>query len=105
MNQLSSLTTILVVIAILLTANISHTEQINIPIGTQGDTIDNAIILPKRGETLTTVIKQWGEPVSLGEPIGEPPIRKATYAGFSVVFENDLVIHTVLTHTASKLEQ
>lgn len=43
-----------------------------------------------------SVRARWGEPQSVRGPVGEPPISQWRYPGFTVYFERDRVIHTVL---------
>jgi hypothetical protein len=50
---------------------------------------------PSRGLSSKSVISAFGEPLSRSGPVGNPPISKWSYEGFSVFFEDDLVITTV----------
>ena len=50
---------------------------------------------PKRGSTMTEVEKHFGAPVEKHATVGQPPITRWDYAGFSVFFEHDRVIHSV----------
>ncbi len=43
-----------------------------------------------------SVEEKFGAPESIKGPVGEPPISVWEYSGYSVYFEYDLVIHTVL---------
>ena len=57
---------------------------------------------PKRGLTMGEVEKQYGAPVSRHPAVGggspqRPPITRWDYSGFSVFFEGDRVIHSVVT--------
>lgn len=58
---------------------------------------DSAVQRPKRGSTMADVEKHFGSPVEKHATIGEPPITRWDYAGFSVFFEHDRVIHAVAT--------
>jgi hypothetical protein len=56
---------------------------------------------PKRGSTMSEVEKRFGAPVSRHATVGgnsphQPPITRWDYNGFSVVFERDRVIDTVV---------
>ena len=51
---------------------------------------------PRRGEAMDSVERRFGTPESVRAPVGEPPITRWQYAGFTVVFEHDRVIHTVV---------
>lgn len=71
-------------------------ETIRLPIGHQSQTWDGS--LPKRGTTKSEVESQFGQPQSTDGPTGEPPIYFWEYADFTVYFESDRVIHSVVKH-------
>ncbi|MBN1239982.1 MAG: hypothetical protein JXB36_15880 [Gammaproteobacteria bacterium] len=50
---------------------------------------------PARGMTMTRVEAAFGAPTSRRAAIGDPPITRWDYPGFSVYFEYDHVIHAV----------
>ncbi len=50
---------------------------------------------PARGTSMKAVEARFGAPQSRSEAVGQPPISRWDYAGFSVFFEFDKVIHTV----------
>lgn len=51
---------------------------------------------PVNGQNMQTVRTRFGEPTSTRGPVGEPPISVWTYPGFSVYFEHDLVLNSVV---------
>ncbi len=51
---------------------------------------------PKRGSTMGEVEKHFGAPVTRHPTVGQPPITRWDYNGFSVFFEHDRVIHAVV---------
>ncbi|SEK21064.1 hypothetical protein [Ectothiorhodospira marina] len=51
---------------------------------------------PVRGMHQRTVVQRFGEPLSRHPTVGEPPITRWDYEGFSVIFEGRHVIHTVV---------
>jgi hypothetical protein len=55
------------------------------------------ITRPKRGITMGEVEKQFGAPVTRHPAVGQPPITRWDYNGFSVFFERDRVIDAVAT--------
>ena len=59
-----------------------------------------AIDVPRNGITMAKVRQQYGQPASEHPAVGEPPITRWDYAGYSVFFEHDLVIHSVIHHQA-----
>jgi hypothetical protein len=57
---------------------------------------------PHRGATMTAVEKQFGAPAQRRATVGgasgaQPPITRWDYPHFSVFFEKDRVVHTVVT--------
>lgn len=65
-------------------------EQIVMPIGDRSCTD-----CPERGMSMEKVRDRYGEPQETQAAVGEPPIMRWVYAGFSVYFENNRVIHAV----------
>jgi hypothetical protein len=61
---------------------------------------DAQMDLPKRGSTMGDVEKRFGAPVTRHPTVGgaphQPPITRWDYNGFSVVFERDRVIDSVV---------
>ncbi len=84
------------VLAILLMAsyaNIGFSQQTILSVGQQGDT---SIATPVNGQSSDAVLQQFGEPNQKVAAVGEPPISKWIYPKFTVYFENDRVIHSVI---------
>lgn len=54
---------------------------------------------PRNGMSMDSVRSQFGSPLSEGSSIGDPPITRWEYKGFSVYFERDLVLHSVVHRT------
>lgn len=52
--------------------------------------------LPGNGISKAQVLQNWGEPVQQYSPVGEPPITRWRFDDYSVYFEYDRVISTVL---------
>ncbi len=68
-------------------------DQLSVPIGSQGDANQSR---PTNGMSTNKVEDMFGSPQNVAEPVGEPPITVWKYANYTVYFEYDLVIHTVL---------
>lgn len=51
---------------------------------------------PDRGATMAQVESRYGRPASKVEAVGTPAITRWKYSDFTVYFENDRVIHTVI---------
>jgi hypothetical protein len=73
-------------------------EVISIPIGQQGNELEDTP-RPQRGASSARVLAEFGEPMSLTPATGVPPISQWRYENFTVYFESDTVIHSVLRHT------
>ena len=52
---------------------------------------------PSRGMTKNQVESGFGAPQAMIGPIGEPAIYRWDYADYSVFFENNYVLHAVIT--------
>jgi hypothetical protein len=50
---------------------------------------------PKAGAKMANVEATYGAPSQRQRPVGEPPITRWDYPGFSVYFEHETVIHSV----------
>lgn len=60
------------------------------------DTESMSITLPGRGMTKENVETRFGAPDTITSSVGEPPISRWIYGSFTVYFEYDHVIHSVL---------
>jgi hypothetical protein len=70
-------------------------------VGDQVSVASASVALPARGSTQATVEAKFGAPVERHATVGKPPITRWDYAGFSVFFERDRVIHAVATSPAA----
>ena len=59
--------------------------------------VPSDVARPARGSTMKSVEAKYGEPQQRHATVGKPPITRWDYAGFSVFFEHDRVIHSVAT--------
>ena len=50
---------------------------------------------PERGESKMRVEERFGQPSEMVAAVGDPPISRWEYPGFTVYFEFDRVIHAV----------
>ncbi len=73
------------------------------PMLAQADTlvIDSArssagIDKPSRGQTMATVESRYGAPQQTVPAVGQPPITRWIYDGFTVYFEGNVVLHSVV---------
>lgn len=79
-------------------AAVAETVVVNDQVQVRESQVDR----PKRGSTMGEVEKRFGAPVSRHATVGgnsphQPPITRWDYNNFSVVFERDRVIDTVVT--------
>jgi len=51
---------------------------------------------PTRGMTMRSVEERFGAPQTRAAAVGRPPITRWDYAAFSVYFENERVLHSVV---------
>ena len=54
------------------------------------------IVVPQRGMTMEEVSAQFGDPKEIKPPVGDPPITRWVYEKFTVHFESNYVIHSVV---------
>ena len=97
----------LISLCLLLISTLCQAENIIIPVGSQANQ-QQPITLPDKGMDKDSVKARFGEALEKTAASGEPPISRWIYADFSVYFENETVIHSVITHrpnSAADLEQ
>ncbi len=56
-----------------------------------------AVETPRRGMSMAAVEARFGAPRSRIAAVGEPPIARWEYDGFTVYFERDRVLHAVVS--------
>ncbi len=72
-------------------------EVIHIPVGQQAPE-KRDLPRPIRGMSAESVLEQFGLPSGKSAPVGDPPISIWQYPDYTVYFESETVIHSVLTH-------
>ncbi len=70
-------------------------EQIIVPVGSQQGAHVN---MPGKGVSMSQVISRYGEPDHKSGPVGQPPISTWEYPTFTVYFEHQHTIHSVVKH-------
>ncbi|HET8898525.1 MAG TPA: hypothetical protein VFN09_07145 [Rhodanobacteraceae bacterium] len=82
--------------------------QTTTTVTTKGDVLlmqqvhkEHQLDLPKRGQSMAQVLKQFGAPLQKldtrgGDSAKHPPINRWVYAGYTVYFERNHVIHAVI---------
>lgn len=74
-------------------------EEVSLPSGAAAETAapaPAAVSIPARGTNMTKVEAQFGAPAERHAAVGKPPITRWDYPGFSVFFEYQHVIHSVV---------
>jgi len=89
MHKLRSLTILGLALGLMASAGADTLDTSGISAGEDGSR-------PVRGTTQAQVEAKYGSPVSKKAPVGDPPISRWEYPGFTVYFEYDRVIHAVL---------
>jgi hypothetical protein len=79
----------------LLAAAPAFAETLSTPAGSPAAAGDQ----PNRGSTMSTVESRYGAPTNRHAAVGNPPITRWDYPQFSVYFENDRVLHTVIVRS------
>lgn len=70
-------------------------EDLAVPVGQQGaQNMDRP--RPKTGMSMDQVSSRYGSPLQRISAVGEPPISRWVYDTYTVYFENNHVIHSVL---------
>lgn len=55
-----------------------------------------SVIVPGNGMTMDQVMQRFGEPKERVGAVGDPPISRWVYDSYTVYFEHDLVLHSVI---------
>ncbi len=87
----------LILASAVLTISPLQADTLSIPVGEQNSA--QAAPLPQRGASFDAVMRSWGEPTKRHAAVGQPPITRWDYSGFSVYFEYSHVIDSVRQHT------
>ncbi|MFO1387776.1 hypothetical protein [Cellvibrio sp.] len=78
-------------------------DDVKIPLGEQAGS--QHIATPTTGLTKAQVKSQYGEPQKENPAKGKPPISSWDYGEFTVYFESDHVIHSVIKPKLHKSEE
>ena len=79
-----------------LTAGLTaRAESVKVPVTQQGSE-QLKDVKPRTGVSKASVKAKLGDPIAIRGPFGQPPISTWTYPDFTVYFEYDHVIHSVV---------
>lgn len=56
----------------------------------------SGLLRPRNGMKMDQVRARFGDPGETVAAVGEPPISRWVYGGYTVYFEHDLVLNTVI---------
>lgn len=60
------------------------------------DGIANTVTVPARGLTMSAVEQSFGKPAEVLAAVGNPPITRWVYPAYTVYFDHQYVIHSVV---------
>jgi hypothetical protein len=70
-------------------------------IGLSGHSVHAAPQAPQRGLHMDKVTQVYGQPMQLRAAVGDPPITRWVYDGYTVYFEHKHVIHSVISREST----
>jgi len=80
-------------------ASTGQADTLKISVSKQSPEMQS-ISRPHNGMDKASVERVFGAPQATNGPVGEPPISNWVYEQFTVYFEGDTVLHSVLRKTA-----
>jgi hypothetical protein len=93
-QAMRSLMKTIILSAILLGSSPIQADNLQMP---ESVPMEVSIQVPGRGMTMTAVEEKFGSPEAKYDEVGDPPISRWEYPQFSVYFEYQFVIHSVVT--------
>lgn len=81
---------------LLLPASVALADVLAVPGEEEGAMMPAPMDLPRRGIPMSQVEAEFGVPGTKHPAIGDPPITRWDYDGFSVFFEYQHVLHSVI---------
>lgn len=87
-----------VIAATLATVPLSQADTLEISVSKQSPELQS-VSRPHTGMSKSSVEQIFGTPQTRGGPVGEPAISSWSYPQFTVYFESDTVLHSVLRTT------
>ncbi|MGD9843180.1 MAG: hypothetical protein AB7F79_06840 [Steroidobacteraceae bacterium] len=94
MRLVNTVTAVLATFATLACAS-AWSEEVNLPANTSSEA-PVAVTTPARGVSMSQVEARFGAPTQRNGAIGNPPITRWDYPNFSVFFEYQYVVHSVI---------
>ena len=88
----------LLVPALALAATVAAAQPLDLNTGDQSATLPER---PTRGASMAQVEARFGAPMRKYAAVGDPPITRWDYPGFSVFFEYNLALHSVIVRATA----
>jgi len=85
-------------LALMVFAPFALAQDVAVPVGQQGSEYQN-VERPRTGQSMDQVNSRFGDPNQKLAAVGEPPISRWVYDQYTVYFEGDHVIHSVLNNS------
>jgi hypothetical protein len=84
--------------ALVLVAGAASADTLTFPVSVSYDPPNSpqGVLRPARGLNMQAVLARFGEPKERIPAVGEPPITRWVYERYTVYFEHDLTLHTVV---------
>ena len=98
--KISALIMASAIAATLATAPLSLAQTLEVSVSKQAPELQT-ISRPHNGMNKAEVEQIFGSPQAINDSVGEPPISSWSYRQFTVYFENDTVLHSVLRKAPS----
>ena len=98
--KISALIMASAIAATLATAPLSQAQTLEISVSKQAPGLQS-VSRPHNGMNKAEVEQIFGSPQAVNAPTGEPPISSWSYEQFTVYFEYDTVLHSVLRKAPS----
>lgn len=70
-------------------------QVLNQPTPLNAEPVSAVMTVPGKGSSKERVRSQFGQPGKVMDPVGNPPIERWVYDGFTVYFEDKFVLHSV----------
>jgi len=97
--KIRTLLTASVIAATLTLASAAQADTLEISVSKQSPEMHN-VSRPHNGMDKGSVEQVFGSPQAINGPVGEPAISNWVYGQFTVYFEGNTVLHSVLRKTA-----
>ncbi len=96
---MKSISSLWLILAIIVSAPVAVADVLLIDTIAQEPVNSNeGVPRPAKGMSMSNVKERYGEPMNEIPRVGDPPISRWVYDQYTVYFEHNLVIHSVMNH-------